>query len=53
MDRPGSGSGSGSRGVGGETTLEAVLFSVLLPVGRTAKGKEGARVTSDHAHPQT
>lgn len=40
MDIPGS--ASGSREAGGETTLEAVVFAVLLLVGKTAKGKEGA-----------
>lgn len=51
MDIPGS--GSGSRGAGEETTLEAVAFSVLVLVGRTAKGQEGATVISHHEHPQT
>lgn len=51
MEIPGSGSGSG--GAVGETTLEAVVFSVLLLVGRAAKGKEGATETSYHEHPQT
>lgn len=44
MEIPGS--DSGSRGAGEETTLEAVAFSALLLVGRTAKGKEGTIVTS-------
>lgn len=51
MEIPGS--DSVSRGGGGETTLEAVAFSALLLVGRTAKGKEGAIVTSYHEYPQT
>lgn len=50
MEIPGS--DSGSREAGGETTLEAVAFSALLLVGRTAKGKEEAIVTSE-GNPQT
>lgn len=50
MEIPGSDSGSG--GAGGETTPEAVAFSALLLVGRTAKGKEGATAASYQEYPQ-
>lgn len=50
MDIPGS--GSGSRDAGGEPALGVVVFSALLPVGRTAS-RQGRGWGATVSEPQT